>query len=98
VFTKNRDRLLGGNIAEPFFNQVLALAQQHALLSEQHFTVDGTLLEASASHKSFRLIDDPAPPVMDDDRSNPSVNFSSGSVAGARPVTADGTTPHNLTE
>ena len=75
VFTKNRDRLLDGNIAEAFFNQVLALANDHALLSQEHFTVDGTLLEAWASHKSFRPIDDPTPHDSDDDPSNPSVNF-----------------------
>ncbi len=75
VFTKNRDRLLGGNIAEAFFNAVLGLANQHQLLSHEHFTVDGTLLEAWASHKSFRPIEDPTPPPSDDDPSNPSVNF-----------------------
>jgi transposase len=81
VFTKNRDRLLDGNIAEAFFNQVLALANQHALLSDEHFTVDGTLLEAWASHKSFRPKDAPeAPPPSDEDGPgyagrNPSLNF-----------------------
>lgn len=75
VFTKNRDRLLGGDIAEAFFNRVLALANDHRLLSQEHFTVDGTLLEAWASQKSIRPIDDPAPPSSDDDPSNPSVNF-----------------------
>lgn len=75
VFTKNRDRLLDGNIAEAFFNAVLALADRHQLLSHEHFTVDGTLLEAWASHKSFRPIDDPTLPPSDDDPGNPSVNF-----------------------
>lgn len=75
VFTKNRDRLLDGNIAEAFFNQVLVLANTHALLSQEHFTVDGTLLEAWASHKSFRPITDPAPRSSDDDPSNPNVSF-----------------------
>lgn len=75
VFTKNRDRLLDGNIADAFFNAVLGLANTHALLSHEHFTVDGTLLEAWASHKSFRPIDDPSPPPSDEDPSNPSVNF-----------------------
>jgi transposase len=75
VFTKNRDRLLDGKIAEAFFNQVLVLANDHALLSQEHFTVDGTLLEAWASHKSFRPINDPTPPDSDDDPSNPSVNL-----------------------
>jgi len=75
VFTKNRDRLLAGDIAEAFFQQVVALAEQHQLMSHDHFTVDGTLLEAWASHKSFRPIDDPTPPSSDDDPSNPSINF-----------------------
>lgn len=75
VFTKNRDRLLAGNIAEAFFNAVLGMANTHQLLSHEHFTVDGSLLEAWASHKSFRPIDDPTPPRSDDDPSNPSVNF-----------------------
>lgn len=75
VFSKNRDRLLAGNIAEAFFQAVLGVANQYQLLSHDHFTVDGTLLEAWASHKSFRPIDDPTPPPSDDDPSNPSVNF-----------------------
>src|SRR6058998_2181042 len=66
VFTKNRDRLLEGDIAEAFFQQVLALADQHQVLSHEHFTVDGTLLEALASHKSFRPIAEPTPPPSDD--------------------------------
>lgn len=76
VFTKNRDRLLDGNLAEAFFNQVLAVANDHRLLSHEHFTVDGTLLEAWASQKSIRRLDAPAPSAADDnDPSNPSVNF-----------------------
>jgi transposase len=81
VFSKNRDRLLDGNIAEAFFNAVLALANRHALLSHEHFTVDGTLLEAWASHKSFRPKDDPTPPPPSDEDGpgyagrNPSLNF-----------------------
>jgi len=75
VFTKNRDRLLAGNIAEGFFHAVLAVAEREQLLSHEHFTVDGTLLEGWASHKSFRPMDDPAPPPSDGDPGNPSVNF-----------------------
>jgi len=75
VFTKNRDRLLAGDVAEAFFQQVRGLADQQLLLSQDHFTVDGTLLEAWASHKSFRPIADPTPPPSDDDPSNPSINF-----------------------
>jgi len=46
VFTKNRERLLDGDIAEAFFQAVLGLARERNLLSDEHFTVDGTLLEA----------------------------------------------------
>jgi transposase len=54
VFTKNRQRLLEGKIAQAFFKEVLALASQKGLTSDEHFTVDGTLIEAWAGHKSFR--------------------------------------------
>src|SRR5712692_1988291 len=54
VFSKNRDRLLAGDIAAAFLTEVLRLADAHALLSHEHFTVDGTLLEAWASQKSFQ--------------------------------------------
>ena len=54
VFTKNRDRLLDGNIAQAFFDRVLSQARDRRLLSNEHFTVDGTLIEAWASHKSYR--------------------------------------------
>ena len=53
VLTKNRERLLDGNIAQAFFDQVLAQANRHGLLSDEHFTVDGTLLEAWANRRSF---------------------------------------------
>jgi IS5 family transposase len=54
VFTKNRGRLLEGEIARAFFQEVLALASEKNLTSDEHFTVDGTLIEAWAGHKSFR--------------------------------------------
>jgi transposase len=57
-FTKNRDRLIDGDIAKAFFAQVVAIAQQQGLMSDEHFSVDGTLIEAFASHKSFRPKDD----------------------------------------
>jgi transposase len=57
VFTKNRERLLDGDIAEAFFEAVLKHARRHNLISDEHFTVDGTLLEAWASLKSFRRKD-----------------------------------------
>lgn len=75
VFTKNRDRLLQGNIADAFCQEILKAADARGLLSHDHFSVDGTLLEAWASQKSFRPKDDPSPPPSDGDPSNPTVNF-----------------------
>src|SRR6201996_6087653 len=74
VFTKNRDRLLEHHVAKVFFAQVWQQAEQANLTSDEHFTVDGTLLEAGASLKSFQRKgearhDDP------DDPGNPTVNF-----------------------
>src|SRR5260370_91466 len=59
VFTKNRDRLIEGEIAEGFFQEVLQQARTGALLSDEHFTVDGTLLEAWANRDSFKEKKDP---------------------------------------
>lgn len=74
TFSKNRDRLLQGDIAAAFFDAVVAQARTAGLLSDEHFTVDGTLLEAWASLKSFRpKEDDRTPPP--DDPGNPTVNF-----------------------
>ncbi|HSO43160.1 MAG TPA: IS5 family transposase [Rhodospirillales bacterium] len=57
VFTKNRDRLLGGEIAAKVFGAVLDQARVRGLLSDEHFSVDGTLIQAWASLKSFRRKD-----------------------------------------
>jgi len=57
VFTKNRERLLDGDIAEAFFQAVLQQARERGLLSDEHFTVDRTLLEAWASVKSYQRKD-----------------------------------------
>jgi transposase len=73
TFTKNRDRLLDGDVADAFFAEVLAAIKADGLLSDEHFTVDGTLLEAWASHKSFKPKDDTGRPP--DDPKNPTVNF-----------------------
>jgi transposase len=73
VFTKNRDRLLEGDVAEKFFQLVLTQARVADLLSDEHFSVDGTLIEAWASHKSFQRKDQPVPPP--DDPGNPTVDF-----------------------
>ena len=61
TFSKNRDRLLTGDIAAVFFEAVLLHAQTERLLSDEHFTVDGTLLKAWASHKSFQPRDQDPP-------------------------------------
>jgi transposase len=73
TFTKNRDRLLDGDIADAFFAEVLDAIKQEGLLSDEHFTVDGTLLEAWASHKSFKPKGTSGRPP--DDPKNPTVNF-----------------------
>src|SRR5271154_6978912 len=74
VFTKNRERLLVGEVAQGFFNAVVEQADAQGLLSNEHFTVDGTLIEAWAGHKSFkRKGDDQQTPP--DDPGNPSVDF-----------------------
>jgi hypothetical protein len=62
TFTKNRDRLLAGEVASRFLATVLAQPKVRALLSTEHFSVDGTLLEAWASTKSFRPKDGSGPP------------------------------------
>jgi transposase len=74
VFTKNRERLLAAGLANMLFAEVLAQARSRALLSSEHFTVDGTLIEAWAGHKSFKRKDgsDQQPP---DDPGNPTVDF-----------------------
>src|SRR5438876_7671819 len=66
TFTKNRDRLLNGDVATVFFEQVLAEAARVGLLSNEHFTVDGTLVEAWASQKSFKRKDSPGGDGGDD--------------------------------
>ena len=74
VFTKNRDRLLEAELAKKFLARVVAQARDKGWTSDEHFTVDGTLLEAWASLKSFQRKDkeDASPP---DDPGNPSVDF-----------------------
>ena len=73
VFTKNRNRLLEGDVAREFLAEVVGQAQAKGLTSDEHFTVDGTLIEAWASLKSFQRKDQKNLPP--DDPSNPSVDF-----------------------
>jgi transposase len=74
VFTKNRERLLAGEVAQAFFEVVVTQARARQLLSVEHFTVDGTLLEAWAGQKSFKL-KTAAPLAPPDDPGNPTVDF-----------------------
>ena len=74
VFTKNRERLLDGDLAEAFFQAVLQQARERSLLSDEHFTVDGTLLEAWASVKSYQR-NDAKNAVPPDDPGNATVDF-----------------------
>ena len=74
VFSKNRDRLLEGDVAYFFFTKVLEQATSRGLLSDEHFSVDGTLIEAWAGQKSFKKKSSAksSPP---DDPGNPTVDF-----------------------
>ena len=74
VFTKNRDRLLEAEVAKEFLARVVAQAREKGWTSDEHFTVDGTLLEAWASVKSFQPKDQKSSPPPDDP-GNPTVDF-----------------------
>ena len=74
VFSKNRERLLEGEVADRFFDGVQAQAVAHRLISDEHFTVDGTLVEAWAGHKSFKP-KGASPGNGPDDPGNPTVDF-----------------------
>ena len=75
TFSKNRDRLLDGDVAARFLSAILAQPRVRRLLSSDHFSVDGTLVEAWASMKSFRPRDEPDRPDGDDGGRNPTVDF-----------------------
>jgi transposase len=75
VFTKNRDRLLEGAVAEEFFSLIVRQARSRKLLSDEHFTVDGTLIEAWAGQKSFQCKGSDQDPPPADGSSNPTVNW-----------------------
>lgn len=77
--SNNRDRLLESDIAGAFFDAVLAQARAADLLSDEHFTVDGTLLEAWASLKNFRR-ENEGPQSSPDDPGNPTVNVHGQSL------------------
>jgi len=74
TFTKNRDRLLDHDVMRELFGQVISQARAQGLLSAEHFSVDGTLIRAWASHKSFVPKDGPPPP-QSGSRANPEVDY-----------------------
>src|SRR5579864_8462731 len=74
VFTKNRDRLLEGDVAREFLACVVAKAEAKGQTSDEHFSVDGTLLEAWASAKSYQRRQG-KPETPPDDPGNPTINF-----------------------
>jgi transposase len=73
TFSKNRDRLLAGDVAKRFFRVVLQLEEVKALLADEHFSVDGSLIEAYASHKSLQ-------PKQSDDEDGPSAGGRNAEV------------------
>lgn len=76
VFSKNRERLMEHEVGRLFFDAVVKQARSSGLMSDDHFTVDGTLIDAWASLKSFRPKDeDPTNRPSNDDAGNPTVNF-----------------------
>ena len=75
VFTKNRERLLKHRVGQALFDEVVLEADRRGLLSDEHFTVDGALIEAAASLKSFKPKDGDPPKKTDGDPGNPSVDF-----------------------
>ena len=75
VFTKNRARLLEHHVGQELFDEVVGRAHERGLVSDEHFAVDGTLVEAAASLKSFKRKDGEPPAATDDERGNPTVDF-----------------------
>lgn len=76
VFSKNRVRLMEHEVAKQFFASIVSQARDASLLSDEHFTVDGTLIEAWASQKSFRARGEkPGDRPPPDDPGNPTINF-----------------------
>lgn len=80
TFSANRDRLFSEAMTQRFFAQVLHIAEWQNLISDEHFTVDGTMIEAWASIKSFVKKDGSSPPPEDGGR-NPTVDFKGEKLA-----------------
>ena len=68
VFSKNKERLLKADVSREFFREIVDQARDRGLLSDEHFSVDGTLLDAWASMKSFRPKGEDSPPPGDGGR------------------------------
>lgn len=75
VFSKNRQRLLRQDVARLFFDEIRRIIDESGVASDEHFSVDGTQLEAWASLKSFRVKDEDGSDGSDDDPGNPTVDF-----------------------
>lgn len=93
VFSMNRERFEQHRLLQKFFDRIVATALQAGLVSSDHFTVDGTLIQSWASLKSLKPRDDsqPAPTKGDDDPGNPTVNFHGQKRGNATHVsTTDG--------
>jgi transposase len=75
TFTKNRERLLASDVVNQFFLKVVKTAKKKKLLSDEHFTVDGTLIEAWASMKSFQSKETPPNEKDDTSGKNPEIDF-----------------------
>jgi len=83
-FTKNRDRLLAGQIAEGFLSGVVREAARQGFVSREHFTIDGTLLEAWASQKSVQPLGTPTPADRDDHDDSNAPGGPGGTPNGSR--------------
>jgi transposase len=75
TFSKNRERIFTAELAAAFLERIVAQARAAKLLSGEHFSVDGTLIQAWASHKSFRPKDEEGPPPMEGGGRNPTVDY-----------------------
>jgi transposase len=93
VFSKNRDRLLTTDVARTFLAAILAHAQVALLLSEEHFSVDGTLIKAWASMKSFQPRPDGSPPDEDGGPVDPSSARTEDAPEAPEPETSEMTRP-----
>ena len=88
VFSKNRDRLLEHEVIESFFTEVMTLADKRHLLSKEHFSVDGTLIQAWASHKLFRPKEGSNDPTPGDSGRNAQADWKGQTPAATPPTPA----------